>query len=76
MNEVVSSTRRFFGGFGLACLIADLATERAGSFNGCRIRPGDVDTGPVTRSIANAYGWPASREYYQICDRIARGEEP
>ena len=77
MTSPLTEEKRFFGGLGLAILIAELATERAyGEFSGCRIRLGDIDSGPLPRDEAEAGQWPASAEYYRICDRIARGEAP
>lgn len=73
----MTADRRFFGAFGLAMMVAGLATERAyGKFSGCRIALGAVDSGPLPREEAEAANWPASGEYYRICDRISRGEKP
>lgn len=75
----MKQANRFYGGLGLAKMIAELASQRAerkGQFPGdCRLRDGEPDaTGPVDRGSHRYY--PASREYYAICDRIARGEKP
>lgn len=65
--------------FGLAVLAAGLATERRERFgDGCLIVWGDPITGPCTRGMAERLpeAFPASAEYYRICDRIARGWKP
>lgn len=82
-DEVPNKTEdvRFHGGFGLAIRIANLATERARKMNSpssCEIRPGQPNSGPLVRRLAQEFSahWRASAEYYQICDRVARGEQP
>ena len=74
--EHIPSTGRFYGGMGLAILIADLATHRVRPKGSCRISLDEEYSGPLPREEAFSDDWFASQEYYNICDRIARGERP
>jgi hypothetical protein len=60
----------------LALMIADLADARAREihpqYGGIQARYG---CNPVSR-LDRKDRFPASAEYYRICDRIARGEKP
>ena len=74
------SRANFIGGFGLAQLVSLLASERAakrGAVTACVFRLG-AKSGAVNRRLATDFpsAFPASAEYYRICDRLARGARP
>lgn len=79
MTDSITAEAKFHGGFGLAQLISQLATQRKRHcYSTASITLGHWLSGPVSRKSATDFpgSFAASAEYYAICDRIARGEKP
>lgn len=64
---------------GLARMAANLADARTKAYRERRGWGGihfEIGANPARRDTAAEAGYPASREYYRIIDRITRGERP
>lgn len=70
----ITVTHQFFGGIGLALMCNALAEQRTGC-QGMRSVTGEIQSGQGG-STERRSGGATSMAYYDIIDRIARGEKP